>query len=177
MFAEKWIAKAERNAANAWEAAKFGATNDSKPERIGGRPDTKPSNSKTEPPTKANIPAHIDKDRMAETIDKLANGRDTYGQRCAKNRRIALEAAGIDTTGHPIDAKDYGPFLEDHGFEIITLDNTYIAQKGEVAVFAGNAAHESGHMEIFDGKDWDQIQNRRISPQSRQHALSTNLSL
>ena len=71
-----------------------------------------------------------------------------------KNCRIALEAAGIDTTGHPIDAKDYGPFLEDHGFEIITLDNTYIAQKGEVAVFAGNAAHESGHMEIFDGKDW-----------------------
>lgn len=164
-FATKWAAKAARNAADAWAVAKSGVTSDSRPERVAGRSDTNPSNSKSEPPTKTNIPTHIDKDRMADAIDRLA--QDTYGHKCAANCRMALEAAGIDTTGHPEFAKDYGPFLQDHGFEKISLDNSYTPQKGEVAVFAGNAAHEWGHIEIFDGKNWvSDTKQTRFSPYS-----------
>lgn len=165
-FAEKWVEKAERNAMNVWAAAQPGATNDSRPERVGGRSDTNSSNPKTGTAGKSDVPAHIDKDRMADTIDKLApKDYEKYEHKCAKNCRIALEAAGIDTTGHPIDAKDYGPFLEDHGFEKVALDNTYTQQKGDVAVFAGNAAHESGHMEISDGKDWvSDAKQKNFSP-------------
>ena len=91
---------------------------------------------------------------MAETIDRLAKGQDTYHHDCAAKCREALTAAGIDTTVHPLYAKDYGPFLEDYGFGKVVLENSYAPQKGDVAVFAGNAAHEWGHIEIFDGNGW-----------------------
>ena len=37
---------------------------------------------------------------------------------CAKHVRIALEAAGVNSAGHPVSAEDYRPFLEKVGFAV-----------------------------------------------------------
>ncbi len=159
--AASWADRAERRAALAWAAAKLGPSDTLPPERVRSKPEI---SSPKPMPANAHVPEHIDKDKMAEWIDKSAH--DTYQGTCAHNCRMALEAAGIDTTGHPVYAKDYGPFLQDHGFSVVPLDNSYVPQKGDVVVFAGNDAHPFGHMEIHDGKEWvsDKKQGQEFSP-------------
>jgi len=67
-----------------------------------------------------------------------------------------MEAGGLDTTGHPIDAKDYGPFLQQHGYHSVP-GATYTGeeQMGDIVVFQPAPGHSAaGHIEMWDGSRW-----------------------
>lgn len=74
-------------------------------------------------------------------------------ERCAAYCRKGLEAGGLDTSGHPVDAGDYGPFLLKKGASVVSPAG-YKPEKGDVSVFSKNQSHRYGHIEIFDGKQW-----------------------
>ncbi|WP_369928850.1 RHS repeat-associated core domain-containing protein [Xanthomonas sp. NCPPB 2632] len=80
---------------------------------------------------------------------------------CARYIRQGLEAGGADTSGHPIDAKDYGPTLVNNGFSAVP-DDGYVPHVGDTAVFqppgGGSAA---GHIETWDGDHWVSDFNQR----------------
>jgi RHS repeat-associated protein len=86
------------------------------------------------------------------------NARSTYGGFCAKYVREALKAAGMNTTGHPIPAKDYGPFLESRGCKRVTPnpDPSYTPQTGDITVLqpVPGMTTADGHIEVFDGTQW-----------------------
>jgi hypothetical protein len=73
--------------------------------------------------------------------------------RCAMYVRMGLQAGGLDMAGHPVDAKDYGPFLLSHGFSEVPAEG-YEPEPGDVTVFCGNDHHPWGHIEVFDGAGW-----------------------
>jgi hypothetical protein len=76
---------------------------------------------------------------------------------CAKHVRLALEAGGANTSGHPALAREWGPTLLKIGFHLVPIDDpdTYPFRKGDVMVMepyqGGNPA---GHIAGFDGKNW-----------------------
>ncbi len=94
---------------------------------------------------------HLDKDKFVSYMDEHA--KDSSQHQCAAYCRKGLEAGGLDTSDRPQDAKDYGLFLIKHGASAVSQDN-YKPQKGDIAVFQGNAAHSHGHVEVYDGKQW-----------------------
>jgi RHS repeat-associated protein len=78
---------------------------------------------------------------------------------CARYVRTALEAAGINTTGRPVSAKDYAPFLQKKGFQIVGINiKDYAPRRGDIAVMksfvAETKAHPHGHIEMYNGKQW-----------------------
>ena len=80
-----------------------------------------------------------------------------YGKRrCAKHVRLALEHAGAITTGHPMDAKDWGPTLSRIGFRKIEVANAdlFHPQIGDVIVIQATSTSSSGHIQGYDGKQW-----------------------
>ena len=94
----------------------------------------------------------FDKDKAAKWIDD--NALPPFGSgHCAKWVRQALEAGGLDTKGHPRDAKDWGPTLKGMGFDTIA-DKSYIPRKGDVIVIQGTSTAAAGHIEFYDGKNW-----------------------
>ena len=93
----------------------------------------------------------IDKDAIANYADQHAE-KGSLGK-CAAYCRRAFEAGGVDTSGHSIDAKDWGPTLLKNGAVVVPQDG-YSPQKADVAVFAGNDAHPIGHITVYDGKQW-----------------------
>jgi RHS repeat-associated protein len=105
--------------------------------------------------------AKVDKDKVAETIDKNAIGTDTYHHNCAGKCHEALAAGGLGRDkDRPSDANKNGPWLMKHGAQVVAhSDNTdlpkgYSPQNGDVAVFSGGGPKHNpiGHMEIYDGK-------------------------
>jgi len=107
-------------------------------------------------------PSKIDKDKIVEYIDEHAQ-KGSPGK-CAAYCRRAFEAGGVDTSGHPIDAKDYGPLLLKNGAVTVSQDG-YTAAKGDVAVFAGSDSHPHGHIAVYDGKQWvSDFKQRNMSP-------------
>jgi type VI secretion system secreted protein VgrG len=65
-----------------------------------------------------------------------------------------MEAGGMDTTGRPVSAKNYGPFLDKKGFAKVPAEN-YVPQKGDVVViqpYKGGSEH--GHIAMYDGQQW-----------------------
>lgn len=110
----------------------------------------------------------IDKDAITSYADQHANvdknGKPQSLGKCAAYCRRAFEAGGVDTNGHPIDAKDWGPTLLKNGATVISPDG-YTPQKADVAVFAGSDAHPHGHITIYDGKQWvSDFKQRNMSP-------------
>jgi hypothetical protein len=76
---------------------------------------------------------------------------------CAKSVRLALEAGGANTTGHPTPAKDYGPTLSRNGFHAITVDDpaTFPFQKGDIVVMEPTEhGNQAGHIAGYDGQNW-----------------------
>jgi len=70
----------------------------------------------------------------------------------------------VDTSGHPVDAKDWGPTLLKNGATVVSPDG-YKPQKADVAVFAGSDAHPHGHITIYDGKQWvSDFKQNNMSP-------------
>ena len=82
------------------------------------------------------------------------NALPPFGQGiCAKHVRIALETAGVNSAGHPVSAKDYGPFLKNVGFALVT-DTPYTAQLGDIAVIQRTSKSVHGHIAGYDGTRW-----------------------
>ena len=69
---------------------------------------------------------------------------------CARHVREALEAAGFDTAGHPVNACDYGPFLERLGF--VPADEP--RQPGDIRVWQGPPSDRWGHVAMWSGSSW-----------------------
>jgi hypothetical protein len=94
----------------------------------------------------------IDSQKFAAALK--TNALPPFGQgRCARFVRLALEAAGADTTGHPVDAKDWGPTLLHIGFKPVPEDG-YTVQLGDIAVIQSTSESVPGHIEGFDGTNW-----------------------
>lgn len=84
---------------------------------------------------------------------------------CAKYVRMGIEAGGLNTSGRPGVAKDYGPFLVGLGFAPIPQDN-YSPQAGDIVVIQPGPS-PAGHIEAWSGSQWvsDFRQNpNNISP-------------
>jgi len=78
--------------------------------------------------------------------------------------RLALEAAGIVTTGRPSAAGNYGPFLQQKGFNSVSM-NGYTPQTGDIAVFNATVQHPYGHIEGYDGDQWvSDFQQPKFNP-------------
>ena len=104
----------------------------------------------------------IDKDAIVHYIDRHAGGRSQG--KCAAYCRRAFEVGGVDTKGHPVDAKDYGPLLLWNDASVVPQSG-YKPERGDVVVFKGSAAHPSGHIAIYDGKQWvSDFKQNHMSP-------------
>ncbi|HYC01790.1 MAG TPA: hypothetical protein VED40_00765 [Azospirillaceae bacterium] len=93
-------------------------------------------------------------DAAVNWITEMAITKPTVGN-CAKRVREALEASGLKLSlrGRPLSAKDYGPYLENHGFAEVSMDN-YIPQKGDIVVMQPHSGSTHGHIAIYNGKNW-----------------------
>jgi RHS repeat-associated protein len=99
----------------------------------------------------------LDIDEFVDWLDQHATPHCTRGKNghCAKNVRLGLQKGGLDTRIHPIDAKNYGPFLQQLGFSPVPSDN-YTPQTGDIVVLQPPASDPtgSGHVESWDGNTW-----------------------
>lgn len=104
----------------------------------------------------------INKDAIATYIDLHAEAASIG--KCAAYCRRAFEAGGVNTSGHPIDAKDYGPLLLRNAATVLSLTG-YEPAKADVAVFNGSDLHPHGHITVFDGAQWvSDFKQRNMSP-------------
>jgi len=91
-------------------------------------------------------------DNFSDTLSENAESKSKG--RCAAYVRRALEAGGLDSTGHPSVAKDWGNTLEKNGFKSLSQKN-YTAQKGDVVVIQSyKGGNPAGHMAAHDGNQW-----------------------
>lgn len=93
----------------------------------------------------------LDKDKFVNYMDQNAKNKSTGF--CAMACRKGLAAGGLNTSGHPADAKDYGPFLVKNGASVVP-NKGYKPEKGDIVVFEGNKSHPYGHIEVYNGKGW-----------------------
>lgn len=74
--------------------------------------------------------------------------------KCAQYVRCAIEAGGIDTSVHPVSAKDYGPYLQNWGFREISRDH-YVPRTGDIRVWQPySGGNPNGHIHMFNGSAW-----------------------
>lgn len=99
----------------------------------------------------AAIQKKLDINKMVQYADTHAKSRSS--ERCAYACRMAFQAGGMNTVGHPVDAGDYGPFLIRHGASIVSPKG-YKPLKGDVVVFGKSRYHKYGHIEMYNGKGW-----------------------
>ena len=73
---------------------------------------------------------------------------------CAKAVRLALQAGGINTTIHPVSAKEYGAYLKKWGFlEQSKLD--YFPMMGDIREFQNyTGVSVQGHIDMYNGAKW-----------------------
>ena len=87
-------------------------------------------------------------------LNNNAGDEPDPNQNCAKYVRWALEAGGINTNGHPVPAKNYGPFLEGQGFSKVSPDN-YTPQPGDISVIQPyTGGNQNGHIAGWNGSHW-----------------------
>lgn len=73
---------------------------------------------------------------------------------CARAVRLALEQMGINTSDHPLYAKNYGPYLLKWGFSEIPKTG-YTAKEGDIRVFQNYpGGSQAGHIDMYNGKNW-----------------------
>jgi RHS repeat-associated protein len=116
--------------------------------------DSGASKSKNESTKKESTP-NFNIDKAVSTLNK--NALSCSAGKCAKYVRWALESGGVDTSGHPLSAKDYDDFLKKKGFFEIPTKN-YTPKMGDVVVmeaFKGaRKNHPHGHVQMFNGNKW-----------------------
>jgi hypothetical protein len=91
----------------------------------------------------------FDKDKFVYELNKNAGAKSK--NLCATYLRVALEKGGLDSSGHPESAKDWGPILERNGFQKQAMES-YTPQKGDVAViqpYPGGS--KDGHITAYNG--------------------------
>ena len=117
----------------------------------------KEGDPETAPATKFDI------DKAVAALNKNALS-DSIGK-CATSIRMALEAGGFDTTGHPVSAKDYKDFLTGKGFSVVATDSY---QKGDIVVidgFKGKKNYPHGHIAMYNGTQWvSDFKQRTLMP-------------
>lgn len=108
-----------------------------------------------QPPSIRPVPprrAGFNIDNAITTLDARAGGHSQHA--CAKYVRIAIQAGGINTANHPLEARQYGPYLHRWGFIQVNPSN-YTPARGDIRVFqpysGGNSA---GHIDMFNGNNW-----------------------
>ncbi len=83
-----------------------------------------------------------------------ANAEDESQGKCSKYVRLALEAGGGDTSGHPVYAKNWGPTLIKMGFVEVSKEG-YTPKLGDVVVLNPPVDDSKpGHIQIFNGSIW-----------------------
>ncbi|HEY4327011.1 MAG TPA: hypothetical protein VGN20_23695 [Mucilaginibacter sp.] len=84
----------------------------------------------------------------------FANAQDNVEDSHAKAIRLALEAGGMNTKGHPLLSKNYGPFLSKLGFSLINPTN-YVPKAGDMRAFQPYSGGDPvGHIDVYDGNQW-----------------------
>ena len=82
------------------------------------------------------------------------NALPPFGQgKCARFVRIALEAGGLNSAGHPVSAKDWGPTLTRLQFQPIP-QAAYQPQLADVVVIQATSTSPHGHIQGYDGTQW-----------------------
>jgi|SRR6185437_672459 len=72
----------------------------------------------------------------------------------ARTVRLSLEAGGLNTKGHPLYSKNYGPFLLKLGFSLISSSN-YMPKQGDIRVFQPYPGGDPvGHIDVYEGTWW-----------------------
>ncbi|KJV36382.1 LysM peptidoglycan-binding domain-containing protein [Acinetobacter brisouii] len=101
--------------------------------------------------SKKMVNTKINLDKFAETLKRRAG--NTSQQKCATFVRLALEAAGANTQGHPIAASDWGPTLLKNGYKEISqnFDNPL---KGDIYIIQKTKIHTWGHIAGYTGDQW-----------------------
>ncbi|HET6931064.1 MAG TPA: RHS repeat-associated core domain-containing protein [Candidatus Acidoferrum sp.] len=96
----------------------------------------------------------IDLNKLVSWLDAHANPHSMGS--CTKNVRQGLEAAGANTKGSPVSAKDWGPFLTNNlGFSEVPQGPGYSPKVGDISVFQpANGSNPNGHIEVWDGTSW-----------------------
>jgi hypothetical protein len=97
----------------------------------------------------------IDVEKFTERLRKNAHAHSQ--SRCAKYLRVALEAGGAKTSGHPNDAKDWGPTLLKNGIHEVALEKaeSYQPREGDIVVIQPTSkGNPAGHIQAYDGKKW-----------------------
>lgn len=93
----------------------------------------------------------MNSDKAVQTLNEIAG---VPAGKCAKNIQQALEAGGVKSEGHPMAARDYGPYLLSHGFTEVSADG-YEPKKGDIVVIqATPGGPKYGHIAMFDGNQW-----------------------
>jgi len=80
---------------------------------------------------------------------------------------MGMEAGGMNTNGRPGDAKNYGPFLLQHGYHTVPGASYFGSEQvGDIAVFQPAPGHsQSGHIEMWDGTGWvSDFKQQHFSP-------------
>ena len=72
---------------------------------------------------------------------------------CAKYVRLGLEAAGANTSGHPVAAADYANTVQRNGYVPITA-GSYVPREGDITVISRTDQHAYGHIVVYDGRQW-----------------------
>lgn len=97
--------------------------------------------------------------------------------RCAMYVRKALNAGGFNTTGNPYYATDYGSFLGNRGWSVVSK-NDYKPEKGDIIVihsFIGKKRHPAGHIQMYNGKQWvSDFKQRTLMPGNDYRKYSPN---
>jgi hypothetical protein len=94
----------------------------------------------------------FDKTKAVKFADD--NALPVFGKgHCAKYVREALEAGGLNTSGHPVYAKNWGPTLIKIGFTKLSAV-AYTPATGDVVVFQPIDSDGAGHIQIYDGSSW-----------------------
>lgn len=96
--------------------------------------------------------ANLNKDKAASWI--TAHASSSSMGICATRVRQALEAGGLSTAGHPVEAKNYGPFLLMSGFSKVSKQG-YFPQKGDIVVIQNHpGGSAAGHIAFYTGTQW-----------------------
>ena len=91
------------------------------------------------------------------TLALRNNAKPRSIARCARFVRLALEAGGAATGGHPANAKDWEATLLRNGYRRIAARDpeSYGAQAGDVAIIQPyKGGNPSGHIQAWDGRNW-----------------------
>jgi len=132
-------------------------TGQTQSQTTGSTPKTTTSTAATSSTATPEKPVALDKQKFAQQLDDQTPKGTKSGGKCATYVRKAMEAGGLDTSGHPVDAGNYGPLLTKLGAVRVagTGDlSGYKHQIGDIAVFDINDTHQSGHIAGYDGHQW-----------------------